>query len=394
MHYWKPKTVVTIHGIQTRGKWQKTITPYLAKHGLIPYHIDFGWYNALLFFLPWTRKNCVESVRKELEFLVETLGGHSGNKKRISVIAHSFGTHIAIEALKGNAGSTLFYDRVVLTGSILPLDTSWRAMIHKDKWLLAAMNERVTGDWVVKLAEFASQKLGFFSGLQASATGRVSFNEKSVRLLDRDPPQRGGHSELLKTGNYERWARFIAYPMLPDDILEKLCGELQMLRQGAAAILSTQLDKTRINLFAWNGDALRIVPGAVDNMNYAPEFRLAISADHGATGTAFTKGNPCIAVKENQRWVGGDLPSTEMAKVNPLLRWVVALPVKSKTRNETVGVLNFDGFGAIPYVLKEENWETVESKAAILALYGSMANRVVKYLDAAFAGETIEEATV
>lgn len=392
MHHWKPKTVVTIHGIQTRGKWQKTITPYLAKHGLIPYHVDFGWYNALLFFLPWTRRSRVESVRKELETLAETLGGNSGNKKRISIIAHSFGTHIAMEALKSNAGQTLFYDRVVLTGSILPLNTPWQAMIHTDKWLLAVMNERVTGDLVVKLAEFVSQKLGFFSGLQASATGRLQFNEKSVRLLDREPPQRGGHSELLKPGNYERWARFIAYPMLPDDILEKLCAELQMLRQGAAGVLSTPLDKIRINLFAWNDGALRIVPGAVDNMHYAPEFRLAIGAGHGATGTAFSEGNPCIAVKRNKRWVGGYLPITEMEKVNPLLRWVISLPVKSKTRGEIIGVLNFDGLRTVPTVL--EDLATASCKAAVYALYGSMAKRVVKYLDAAFVGETIEEATI
>lgn len=36
--------MVTIHGIQTTGKWQKGITPYLAQRGLVPYHLDYGWF--------------------------------------------------------------------------------------------------------------------------------------------------------------------------------------------------------------------------------------------------------------------------------------------------------------------------------------------------------------
>ena len=46
-----PKVVVTIHGIRTRGEWQKRITPHLAAHGLVPYHIGYGWFGGFLPFL-------------------------------------------------------------------------------------------------------------------------------------------------------------------------------------------------------------------------------------------------------------------------------------------------------------------------------------------------------
>jgi hypothetical protein len=90
----RPRVVVTIHGIRTHGQWQKAITPYLASHGLVPYHIDFGWFHALKFLVPWTRERQIEATRNELRNLVDKV-----NARRISIIAHSFGTLLAMQAL-------------------------------------------------------------------------------------------------------------------------------------------------------------------------------------------------------------------------------------------------------------------------------------------------------
>jgi len=119
--------VVTIHGIRTYGKWQKEITPFLASHGLVPYHIDFGYFRVLNFLWPWTRNRQVKAIQKELRELVDKV-----RTRRVSIVAHSFGTFLALEALRRDNGD-LQFDRVVLTGSILPCDFDWQRLMSK-KW--------------------------------------------------------------------------------------------------------------------------------------------------------------------------------------------------------------------------------------------------------------------
>jgi pimeloyl-ACP methyl ester carboxylesterase len=372
----KPRVVVTIHGIRTHGKWQKEITPYLARHGLIPYHIDFGFFRAIFFFFKWTRERQVKAVRDELRSLVAHL-----DSPRIGIIAHSFGTHLAMEALVRENGG-LLYDRIVLTGSIVPRDFDWNSALEK-KWVMALRNERATDDWVVSLAAFASRRLSWITRLKAGDSGRQSFTQDSPTLLDNYVV--GPHSETHNPLKYEQWARFIAYPNLPDDVLEKVTIELQQLRQHAASILKVISDRLRTNLFAPIDGALRIVHGATDNMNYAPELDIQIEAGHGATGVAFVTGNPCLVLKTATGWSGSTLPGKELAKVHPSLQWVLSLPVKSKERGLVVGVVTVDGLDNIPTILQDS--ASVECQAAMLALHGSMLGRFQPYLEAAFRGE-------
>lgn len=374
----RPKLVVTIHGIQTTGKWQKKITPYLARHGLIPYHIDYGWFNAIGFFFPWSRERRVRLVREELQELIAQSGA-----RRISVIAHSFGTYLAMEVLKRENGS-IKYDRVVLTGSIVPRDFDWDDAFAQS-WVMAARNERATSDRVVTLAYFVSRRLRWICRLNAGDSGRNEFAQKHPSLIDAHVT--GKHSDTHNALKFDRWARFIAYPNLPEDVLTKVTTEMQALRQEAAAILGEPPDRIRVNLFAPIDGALRIVPGAVDNMNYVPELDLRIELGHGATGTSFASGNSCIVVKRGATWPGGHLPGDELKKINPALRWVISLPVKSEARGKIIGVVNVDGLDNLPLMLQDASSE--ECKATMLALHGGMVKRFEPCLDAAFRGEQL-----
>lgn len=51
------RVVITVHGIRTRGAWQKQLTPILAKHELIPYPLDYGRFSAMSFLIPWRRES-------------------------------------------------------------------------------------------------------------------------------------------------------------------------------------------------------------------------------------------------------------------------------------------------------------------------------------------------
>jgi pimeloyl-ACP methyl ester carboxylesterase len=373
--------VVTIHGIQTRGKWQKDITPYLARHGLVPYHIDFGWFSVLRFFIPWTRERKIRAIQKELRNLVDKV-----RARRISIIAHSFGTFVAMESLRRDNGS-LLYDRVVLAGSILPCDFDWKTVMSK-KWVMAVRNERATSDWVVGLALVASRwPLRWISRLKAGNSGRKEFTQELPTLLDDYVV--GHHSETHNPLKYERWARFIAYPLLPDDVLDKVTTEMQALRQEAAQILKEAPSRLRVNLFAPMDGALRIVPGATDNMKYAPEFDLKIEENHGATGTAFSSTSPCIVVKRGDTWTGNTLPGGELEKINPALKWVISLPVKSAARSTVVGVVNVDGLDNLPAILQD--LDSQDCKAVIMALHLGMLKRFQPSLEAGFRGDPPEQ---
>ena len=374
----RARVVVTIHGISTHGTWQKQITPFLAGHGLVPYHIDYGWFGAPRFFFSPSREKQVSAVRAELRDLVSQLGGG-----RVSIIAHSFGTHLAMEALTRENGG-LRFDRVVLTGSILPRGFDWKTVLS-NKLVMAVRNERATSDWVVALADFVSRRLGWLSRLKAGDSGRDPFTQEHPSLIDDYVV--GSHSETHNKLKFERWARFIAYPLLPDDVLEKVKTEMQALRQEAGSILSEAPARIRVNLFAPIDGALRIVPGAVDNMTYAPEFDLQIEEGHGATGKAFASGSPCTVVKRDAAWPGGHLPGPELDKVNPALRWVVSLPVRSETRATIVGVVNVDGLDNLPAILEDATTE--ECQAAILALHLGMLKRFGPCLEAAFRGDQL-----
>ena len=374
----KPRVVVTIHGIQTQGKWQKNITPYLAKYGLIPYHIDYGWFSVLKFLCPISRERQLNRIREELRNLVDRAG-----TRRISVIAHSFGTYLVMEALLRDNGA-FKYDRLVLTGSIVSRDFDWKVAFEK-RWVMAVRNERATSDWVVALADFAARRLRWLFWLRAGDSGRQGFDQQAPQLLDDFVV--GDHSETHNALKYEQWARFIAYPLLPEDILEKVRTELSAFQGEVAAILREESANIRVNMFAPIGGALRIVPGACANMTYAPELDLKIELGHGATGTAFSKGNACLVTKQGEFWSGSSLPATELDKLNPALRWVIALPVISASRKVAICVINVDGLFNLPEQLLDKE----DAVATVLALLGMIVPKVRPCLEVAYRGEYLPE---
>ncbi len=344
------KIVVTLHGIRTHGTWQKQITPYLARHGLIPYHLDYGFFGVLSFVLPWTRASRVQWLRNELRDLMDRTGA-----RRVSVIAHSFGTWLALEALESEHGN-LRYDRVVLTGSIVRRAFPWESVIARRRWVQAVRNERALGDWVVRAAEAFARIAGPIA-LRAGATGAAGFLDKPAAL--HETTIAGGHSEVLNISNYEKWARFIAYPSLPEDHLRRVRTLVQQIRALAASHLGVDVDLVRTNIFVPSANVLRMIPGAWDNMTWAPEHDIELELDHGSTGRAFTDGMPFSIRRRGASWTAGVLPGPEQAKVNPRLQWVLSLPIGRIARRDdiavaqdVVGVLNVDGLDILPAMLQ------------------------------------------
>ncbi len=361
------KIVVTLHGIRTRGQWQKQITPYLARHGLIPYHLDYGFFGVLSFLLPWTRAGRVQWLRGELRDLMDRTGA-----TRVSVIAHSFGTWLALAVLEAENGNIRF-DRVVLTGSIVRRDFPWGATLLRKRWICALRNECATGDWVVRAAGLFARLAGPLAP-RTGASGALGFNTACPGVHERRIA--GGHSEVLNVANYDKWARFIAYPRLPDDHLRRVRMLVQQIRALAASCLGVDVELVRANLFVPSANALRMVPGAWDNMTWAPEHAIELARDHGSTGRAFTDGTPFSIRRRGASWTAGVLPGPEQAKLNPRLHWVLSLPIgRLVTRadltvaRDVVGVLNVDGLDSVPPLLQTADDPTL--KTLVFTLWAS-----------------------
>ena len=380
------KIVVTLHGIRTRGQWQKQVTPYLARHGLIPYHLDYGFFGVLSFILPWTRANRVQWLRDELRDLMDRTGA-----KRVSVIAHSFGTWLALEALEAENGN-LRFDRVVLTGSIVRRDFPWAQTIRRKRWAQAVRNERAEGDWVVRAAELFARLAGPIAP-RAGASGALGFD--AAPDVVQQHTVAGGHSEVLNISNYEKWARFIAYPRLPDDHLRRVRTLVQQIRALAASQLGVDVELVRTNLFVPNASVLRMVPGAWDNMTWAPEHDIELEPDHGSTGRAYTDGTPFSIRRLGASWTAGVLPGPQQAKVNPRLQWVLSLPIgRLVARREltvaldVVGVLNVDGLDSVPAMLQTPDDPTL--KTLVFALWAT-TEKIRESLALANTGEPLHD---
>jgi pimeloyl-ACP methyl ester carboxylesterase len=371
------RLVVTIHGIKTRGVWQKELTPHLAKLGLVPYHIDYGIFGLPRFLLCCTREAQINKVRAELRRLVQ-----AADARRVSLVAHSFGTYIAMEAVRRENGN-LRFDRVVLSGSILPVDFDWNKYFAED-WVVAVRNQRATQDWAVSLAKLMScRPFRWITRLRAGDSGRNSFEAIHAQLVD--DFIEGGHSETHNPLQFDKWARFLAYPRMSTARQKLVRAELQAFRQNGARHLGYDVNRVRVNLFGMIDGALRMLPSVADNMTFAPEYELEILPGQGGTGDAYQNGVICVLSKTGDSWSGNNLPTAELAKIHPELGWIVSLPVKGEEDGPALGVVNIDGLGELPEVLRDKSSEAFA--AVLLALQGEVAGRIEPLLTKAYWGQ-------
>ena len=59
--------VITLHGIKTRGRWQKDLDLLLSQAGFTTASLDYGNFLALQLLIPWSRRKKVEWLRDEYE---------------------------------------------------------------------------------------------------------------------------------------------------------------------------------------------------------------------------------------------------------------------------------------------------------------------------------------
>lgn len=118
--------VITVHGIRTRGEWQKRIAPKIAQYGMIPVLLDYGYFNLFQFLMPWSRNKLVKWLRDEVSAVQRDYP-----EAPISVVAHSLGTYLIARLLEEESGIT--FETVLLAGSIISRDYDWKRLLNANR---------------------------------------------------------------------------------------------------------------------------------------------------------------------------------------------------------------------------------------------------------------------
>lgn len=120
--------VILVHGIRTRAEWAERIAAALEKEDgrirVVP--IRYGFFDVIRFLLPirWIHRQPTQRVTRLIRD--ETIKEQT---KRISVIAHSYGTYIISRLLATEPD--IYFHRLIFCGSIVPDNFQWELYRHR-----------------------------------------------------------------------------------------------------------------------------------------------------------------------------------------------------------------------------------------------------------------------
>jgi pimeloyl-ACP methyl ester carboxylesterase len=186
--------VISLHGIRTRGTWQKQLSSALSREGFIYEPMDYGFFRAIQLVLPFMRE------RKMKWFLDQYNALTKGYRNPPSIIAHSFGTYLVARTLQKYAEVRFGY--VIFCGSIVEVAYPWTRIADSSQ-VARVLNDYGGKDFWARTAVFFVNDAGpsGAKGFQDCATGRV---------INRHRPE-FRHSDFFYQSNYERtWIPFLS----------------------------------------------------------------------------------------------------------------------------------------------------------------------------------------
>jgi pimeloyl-ACP methyl ester carboxylesterase len=329
------RVVISLHGIRTRGVWQKELAPELALGGFVPYALDYGPFSALELVRP-------SSLDKKVKWLVgeyDRIRAATGCE-RPSVIAHSFGTLQIAHLLRKY--SEVIFDKVILAGGIVPVDFPWPDLLDKAR-VMWVVNEYGGRDWWPHLARFLVPHAGH------CGVARFIGSHRALHQLEH---AYHGHSDYFFHGHFR-------YQWLPTLMLNKraIVDDLHYLMRLLASQYGLRPDSLRCSVLAEQllaRDCLQVVPGLRAGEFLANENELVRMDELGpnaAPAMAFQQAREVRPSAHNIQALKHDLE--KQGAIHPRLEWSVALPIPSKRKaGITVGALKIDGLEPAPGLLE------------------------------------------
>ena len=322
--------IITLHGIRTRGTWQKQVAPILARNGFTPYLLDYGYFSALKFVLPWARNRKLRWLRDTISDICE-----KERVSRVSIIAHSFGSYLVAKLVESNP--SFLFDKIILTGSIVDANFDWNSYIEKGRVNLVRNDFGRLDNWPAIASNVVPG---------AGPSGRQGFknSSKNERLINYDFKLHG-HSSSFHINHYkEFWV-----PTLKKSALSKQDGleiqkKMNLIVQQAANILHMQKTDLRANIFTEEDRKyLSMPPDLHYNMDDEKEKGVRIKIGTGCAGITFQRGVPTVAIKGENSWGRHGLTDEALAKLHPDLLWVVGMPIRDPETGVLLGTFNLDG---------------------------------------------------
>lgn len=347
------RVVISLHGIRTRGVWQKDLAPELALAGFVPYALDYGSFGAL-------RLLREGNLDKQVELLVKEYDRIRADTRceRPSVIAHSFGTLQVARLLATHAA--VVFDKVIFAAAVVPRDFGWRDLLNA---------QRV--NWVVN--DYGGQdiwpKVARRFVPNAGDSGTARFTE-THRALHQVAHPFHSHSSYFSQGNF----RFNWVPTLLLDkrsIVDKLHSLVGILSQKLG--LPRSLLRCFVLQVVPGTSSLKVVPGLHLGDASPREVDVSIPLDAQGPGAG-----PAVAYKtvRESRQTAQDLRALNEGfdGVSPLhkdLKWSIALPIPDGREFErSAGVLVVDGLaepqegGLVDELLDDDNVFNIDVQIA------------------------------
>lgn len=319
------RAVISLHGIRSRGVWQKDLAPQLALAGLVPYALDYGGFPARRLIHPFT-------LRKQVEWLMgeyDRVRIESGCA-RPSIIAHSYGTLLVARLLEKH--SQVDFDKVIFAASIVPEDFQWAKLLdqYRVRWVV---NDYGGNDPWPKVAKRFIRYTG-----SSGTTGFI-----------------GNHPALHQVGNplhahsdYFSYSSF-RYRWLPTLLLDKrqMIDDLRYMTIELERSYGVRRDTVRCSVFAEQlpaDQALKAISGVHMGEFFPGEDELVI--DFSKLGA---RSAPAIAFRTTRevRFSGIDIEALKAYDhtVHPKLKWLVSLPIPLNNDPRTgAGAVLLEGF--------------------------------------------------
>lgn len=319
------KAVITIHGINTRGVWQKQLTPALCKAGFVVYPLDYDFFSPISLLLPWRRQAKVDWLRSEIERVRKDSGDPTP-----SIIAHSFGSYLLGAMIRDYSGQV--FDKVILVGSIVHHEFDWDRAFIEGKLNWAHVEYGRLDIWPRVASKLISD---------AGMSGYAGFN--TVHPFVAQQEFKGyGHSTWFSDDH----ARSSWLGCLTQN-RRGLSETLRKVRGVICNVLDLEYSNVRSKVQIRNEmDTLTTVPGLTMGVPYQYQALPLNSLDqsvnylHAAVGNAYFNGSTTVI--ENNPTL---LVDPVIDSVGSEVSFRIVSPVKHD--GEVAGVVTFDIVGGI-----------------------------------------------
>lgn len=186
--------VISLHGIRTRGEWQKRLAPELAAAGFIPEPLDYGFFCLMKLLDPWSRRRQIDWFRDEYTRVRQRFPTAT-----ISIVAHSMGTYLVARSME--IYEEVEFSKVIFCGAIVRQDYPWSGIMNRSQ-SLRVLNDYGSMDIWARIVEWVVSDAGQ-SGLRGFRDGGAG------RVVQRCHPE-FRHSDYFYTLNYQNnWIPFL-----------------------------------------------------------------------------------------------------------------------------------------------------------------------------------------